>query len=235
MRDRMVEPDLDQPLRHRHRDEPLRGLPRHAELLGDLVLGVAGDVIEPAGARRIVEAVAVRLDLERLAARAVNDVLHDNQPARCGRRPPADSPATLIAQKRRRHRIHAVEHRNTGFNVGRRPPAPSLKWLPPTKRQTVIPAFCPPARRPRCPRSPGISPASAPKALRRVKKEVRRRLAARHHGSAEYPALEERQQPGQLQRQGGALEAAAGRHAIGGGERSRSVPSTPAIAASSPR
>ena len=77
MRDRMVEPDLDQPLRHGHRDQPLRGLARHAELLGDLVLGVAGDVIEPAGARRIVEPVAVRLDLERLVARAVNAVLHD--------------------------------------------------------------------------------------------------------------------------------------------------------------
>ena len=55
----MVEPHLDQPLRHRHGNEPLRRLPRDAELLGDLVLRVAGDVIEPAGARRVVEPFAV--------------------------------------------------------------------------------------------------------------------------------------------------------------------------------
>ena len=54
-RDRMVEPHLDQPFADRQRDEALRGLARNAELARDLVLGVAGDVIEPAGARGVVE------------------------------------------------------------------------------------------------------------------------------------------------------------------------------------
>ncbi len=54
-RDRMIEPDLDQPLAHRERNEALRGLARNAELARDLVLRVAGDVIEPAGARGVVE------------------------------------------------------------------------------------------------------------------------------------------------------------------------------------
>ena len=53
----MIEPHLDQLLADRERDETLRRLARHAELARDLVLRVAGDVVEPAGARRVVEPV----------------------------------------------------------------------------------------------------------------------------------------------------------------------------------
>ena len=45
MADRMIEPDFDQLLADRERDEPLRRLSGYAELAGDLVLGVAGDII----------------------------------------------------------------------------------------------------------------------------------------------------------------------------------------------
>ncbi len=55
----MVEPNLDQPLADGERHEPLRRLARDAELARDLVLGVAGDVIEPAGARGLVEPQSV--------------------------------------------------------------------------------------------------------------------------------------------------------------------------------
>src|SRR5579883_3627145 len=46
-RDRMVEPYLDETLADRQRHQTLRRLARDAELAGDLVLRVAGDVIEP--------------------------------------------------------------------------------------------------------------------------------------------------------------------------------------------
>jgi hypothetical protein len=51
----MIEPDFDQPLTDRQRNEALGGLARNAELAGDLVLRVASDVIEPTGARGLVE------------------------------------------------------------------------------------------------------------------------------------------------------------------------------------
>ena len=53
--DRVVDADLDQPLRHGKRHQPLRRLPGDAELSGDLVLRVARDIIQPARARRVVE------------------------------------------------------------------------------------------------------------------------------------------------------------------------------------
>ena len=53
--DRVIEAEGDQPLGERQRDQPLRGRARDVELAGDLVLGIAGDEIEPAGARRVVE------------------------------------------------------------------------------------------------------------------------------------------------------------------------------------
>ena len=53
--DGMVDANLDEPGRHRQRHEPLGALPRDAELDGDLLLRVARDVVEPAGARRVVE------------------------------------------------------------------------------------------------------------------------------------------------------------------------------------
>jgi hypothetical protein len=51
----MIEPHLDEPFAHGERDEPLRRLPGHAKLLGNLLLIVAGDVVQPPGARGIVE------------------------------------------------------------------------------------------------------------------------------------------------------------------------------------
>ena len=51
----MFEPEGDQPLGETERDQPLRRGARHLQHLGDLVLGMAGDEIEPAGARRVVE------------------------------------------------------------------------------------------------------------------------------------------------------------------------------------
>src|SRR5690606_10952156 len=59
MADRVVEPDLYQALADRERDEALRRLARNAHLGGDFLLGIAGHVIEPAGARGIVQAVCV--------------------------------------------------------------------------------------------------------------------------------------------------------------------------------
>ena len=52
---RVVEPELDQLLADGERHQPLRRLARQAELLRDLVLRVAGDVVEPRRARREVE------------------------------------------------------------------------------------------------------------------------------------------------------------------------------------
>ncbi len=51
----MFEPEGDQPLGEAERDQPLRRGARHLQHLRDLVLGVAGNEIEPAGARRVVE------------------------------------------------------------------------------------------------------------------------------------------------------------------------------------
>ena len=58
-RDWVIEPDFHQPLADRERDQPLRRLPRNRQFPGDLVLGVAGNIIKPAGARRVVEAKGV--------------------------------------------------------------------------------------------------------------------------------------------------------------------------------
>ena len=64
-RDRMIEPDLDQPLADRQRNQALRRLARNAELARDLVLGVAGDVIEPSGAGGLVEPQTVMIRFAR--------------------------------------------------------------------------------------------------------------------------------------------------------------------------
>ncbi len=63
--DRMIEPHLDQALADGERHEALRRLARDAELAGDLVLGVAGDVIEPACARGLVEPQSVVIGFSR--------------------------------------------------------------------------------------------------------------------------------------------------------------------------
>src|SRR6478609_7142236 len=65
MGDRMIEPDLDQPFSHRERNKALGGLPGDAELVGDLVLRIAGDVIEPSGASGFVEPVYLHFRLSR--------------------------------------------------------------------------------------------------------------------------------------------------------------------------
>ena len=57
----MIDTDLDQAFRHRQRHQPLRRLPRNAERGGDLVLCVTGDIIEPSGARRVVQPVAAAI------------------------------------------------------------------------------------------------------------------------------------------------------------------------------
>jgi hypothetical protein len=54
-REGVVEAELDELLGDRQRDQTLRGLARHAELAGDLFLGVPGDVVEPGGARGELE------------------------------------------------------------------------------------------------------------------------------------------------------------------------------------
>ena len=51
----MFEPEGDQPLGKAQRDQPLGRGARDLQHLGDLVLGVTGDEIEPAGARGFVE------------------------------------------------------------------------------------------------------------------------------------------------------------------------------------
>ena len=53
--DGMFEPEGDQPLGEAQRDQPLRRGARDLQHLCDLVLGVAGNEIEPAGPRGIVE------------------------------------------------------------------------------------------------------------------------------------------------------------------------------------
>jgi hypothetical protein len=58
MGDGVIEAHLDQPFANGERYQALRRLARDAELAGDLVLGVAGDVIEPAGAGRVVQTAA---------------------------------------------------------------------------------------------------------------------------------------------------------------------------------
>ena len=55
---RVIDPERDQALGDRGRDQPLRGLARDVELARELVLGVAGDVVEPGCAdRQIAPAV----------------------------------------------------------------------------------------------------------------------------------------------------------------------------------
>src|SRR5271170_2285812 len=61
----MIEPDLDEPLADRQRNQALRRLARNAELARDLVLSVAGDVIEPSGAGGLVEPQSVMIRLAR--------------------------------------------------------------------------------------------------------------------------------------------------------------------------
>ncbi len=56
-RNRMVETNLDQAFGHGEGNKPLRRLPRYAHGAGDLVLGAAGHIIEPACPRGIVEPV----------------------------------------------------------------------------------------------------------------------------------------------------------------------------------
>ena len=53
--DGMFETEGDEPLGEAQRDQPLRGGARDLEHLGDLVLGVTGNEIEPAGTRGVVE------------------------------------------------------------------------------------------------------------------------------------------------------------------------------------
>ena len=67
--DRMVDPDLDEAFRNGKRHQPLRGLPGDAELAGDLILRVAGDVVEPAGAGRLVQPGIALPKIHRLATR----------------------------------------------------------------------------------------------------------------------------------------------------------------------
>lgn len=51
----MIDAYADQVLLDRERDQPLRDRARHLQLLGDFVLRVAGDVVEPRGARGEIE------------------------------------------------------------------------------------------------------------------------------------------------------------------------------------
>ena len=51
----MIDTYPHEPLRHGERDQPLRRLTRNAKLGRDLILRVAGDIIEPAGAGRVVQ------------------------------------------------------------------------------------------------------------------------------------------------------------------------------------
>ncbi len=51
----MLEPERDQPLGKAQRHQPLRRGARHLQHPGDLVLGMAGDEVQPAGASGIVE------------------------------------------------------------------------------------------------------------------------------------------------------------------------------------
>ena len=61
MGDGMIEANLDQPAAHRQRYQPLGRLAGDAQLAGDLILGIAGDVIEPAGPGCVVEPVRFQL------------------------------------------------------------------------------------------------------------------------------------------------------------------------------
>ncbi len=53
--DGMFEPEGDEPFRETQRHQPLRRRARHLEHLRDLVLGVTGNEIEPAGTRGVIE------------------------------------------------------------------------------------------------------------------------------------------------------------------------------------
>ena len=127
--DRVVDADLDQPFRDGKRDQPLRALPRHAELGRDLVLGVAGDIIEPAGAGGVVVArvgVLVARTHHRPAARAALRAIPGEVEA--------GSPSG-IAEKQRlggEHRIEEKVIRSSARPLGRtclRPPGPTTGRL----------------------------------------------------------------------------------------------------------
>jgi hypothetical protein len=51
----MIEANLDQPLAHGKRHQPLSRLPRYAKLSRDFVLSVAGDIVEPARSGGVVQ------------------------------------------------------------------------------------------------------------------------------------------------------------------------------------
>jgi hypothetical protein len=70
-RDRVVQAELDQALGDRRGDQPLRGLARHVELAGDLILGVARHVVEPGRARGEVQSSVLALVEFRRLVRSV--------------------------------------------------------------------------------------------------------------------------------------------------------------------
>ena len=51
----MIEPHFDEAFADRQGDQALRGLAGDSELAGDLVLRIARDIVEPAGAGRFIE------------------------------------------------------------------------------------------------------------------------------------------------------------------------------------
>ena len=127
-RDRMVEPDLDEALADGERDEALRRLARNAELAGDLVLRVAGDVIEPARARRLVEPQIV---LIRLARHQPPFAASGAGPPRDDLRQPRHVVENEVGARRRQFRrlvragevaaADKAEHRHAGGARGRDP------------------------------------------------------------------------------------------------------------------
>ena len=117
----MVQTEGNQPLGKRKRNQPLRRRARNVELARDLVLGVAGDVIEPAGARRVIEAGPIRT--RRL-----------------------DRRGTIWGLRR----LHAGSNSARESNMRSAPAAVNWaatsrvrQWLPPTKPHTVIAAALP--------------------------------------------------------------------------------------------
>lgn len=75
--------DADEAFRHRQRHQALRRLARNAELGGDLVLRVAGDIIQPPGARRVVQpcVAAVLPDTHRRDAPSILPVSQGTRPS----------------------------------------------------------------------------------------------------------------------------------------------------------
>ena len=122
-RDRMIEPDLDQALADGERDEALRRLARDAELARDLVLRVAGDVIEPAGARRFVEPQTLLI-----------------RPARHQFPFPAPGGSAQYVATISGSRAMSSKMRSAPAAVNSAAWAGPEKWLPPTKPNTVMPA-----------------------------------------------------------------------------------------------